>query len=371
MSRTCLASSLLAALVVTLALCLPVRADATGHVATAIEPADPEIRLPLTGDALVRRTATVALQAGPNLLAFPFGRLEIPLDTLELEVVSPAEGVTIADTFITPDARDTVQWVLSADEACEATLAVAHPLKGIEWRVEYTATMHREAEALSVGADIVLTNKSKLEFPAARLELPTGGRVSTALRQNDTFQLPAFTAEAVPYRSLFIYDPARFGGTVTAVLRVLRDRDDPFSTGPLPAGKVRIYAPGQPAAYVGEDAFGYLPPRESVDLKLGPVPDVTVARKLVKSTQVEVRSDVRNKLVLFHQDDEVEFEVKNLRRASLVLHVRDRIEGDWTILRHSLPFERIDAATVEFVIPLGAGETRKLGYTARRHNLQP
>lgn len=371
MSRTCLAVSRLLALAFALGLCLPLGADDTGHVATALDLADPEIRLPLAGDALVRRTATMALQAGPNLLAFPFGRLDMTLDALELEVVSPAEGVTITDTFITPDARDTVQWVLSAREPCEVTIVVAHPLKGIEWRVEYTATMHREAEALSIGADIVLTNKSKLEFPAARLEMPTGGRVSTALRQNDTFQLPVFIADAVLYRSLFVYDPARFGGTVTAVLRVLRDRDDPFSTGPLPAGKVRIYAPGQPAAYVGEDALPYLPPRESVDLKLGAVPDVTVARKILKSSQVEVRSDVRNKLVLFHQDDEVEFEVKNLRRAPLVLHVRDRIEGDWTILRHSLPFERIDAATVEFVVPLGAGETRKLGYTARRHNLQP
>lgn len=371
MSRTLFTSSRLVALVVALGLCLPVGADDTGHVATAVALAEPEIRLPPAGDALVRRTATVALQAGPNLLAFPFGRLDIPLDALELDVVAPAEGVTISDTFIAPDARDTVQWVLSADEEREATLAIAHPLKGIEWRVEYTATMHREAEALTVGADIVLANKSKLDFPAARLELPTGDRVSTALRQNDTFQLAVFAAEAIPYRSLFVYDPARFGGTVTAVLRVLRDRDDPFSTGALPSGRVRIYAPGQPAAYVGEDTIGYLPPRESVDLRLGPVPEVTVARKLVKSTQVEVRSDVRNKLVLFHQDDEVELEVRNLRRSPLVLHVRDRIEGDWSILRHSLPYERIDAATVEFVIPLAAGETRKLAYTARRHNLEP
>lgn len=350
---------------------LPMFGDDTGHVVTAMVLRDPVIRLPISGNALVRQTVEVDLQEGSNVVSFAFGRLEIPLDTLELEVLSPSEAVAVRDMRIAPDSRDTVRWELAADEACRATLAIRHPLKGIEWRVEYAAVINRDAETLDISANAILTNNSKLEFAGARLEIPGGHEVVTDLKQSDTFQLPLFTATGVPCRSLFVYDPSRYGGSTTAVLRVLRDRGDRFSAGPLMAGKVRIYGPGAPAAYIGEDELPYLPPHESVDMKLGALPGVTVARKLVKSAQVGVKSDIRKKLVLFNQDDEVEFEVKNLCKSPVVLYIRDKIADDWAILRHSMPFEKIDAGTVEFVVSVQANETRKFTYVARRFNLQP
>ena len=142
-------------------------------------------------------------------------------------------------------------------------------------------------------------------------------------------------------------------------------------TGPVPAGKVRMYGPGSPGVYLGEADIPYLAPREPVDIKLGAVPDVPVARKLVSATKIDTKSDARDKLVLFNEDDAVELEVKNLRKVPVELLVRDDIAGDWSIVNQSDPFKRVDVDTIEFSVKLEPGETRKVTYTARRYNLQP
>ena len=370
MSRTVIPTLILLALCASMVTALPVAAGA-GHLTVAFEPAHPHLRLPFTGDAILTRTVTLPLQAGPNVVSFPFGRLDIPLDAVELDIPETAEGVQAGDVTIAPDARDTAQWLIHAEEACEVGLILTHPLKGIEWRVEYQATVNAETETLDVAGHLSLTNKSRLSFPEVRLELPTGTVETTPLPQQETLQLLLLEVAGIPYRPLFVHDTARFGGAVTALARVVRNGDDIFSSRAVPPGRVSIYGPGRPAVYVGEDTIPYLPPREAVELKLGAVPDVSVSRKLASSTQVEVRTDVRNRLVLFHQDDNVEFEVKNLRRVPLVVNLRDRVQGDWDLLLHSLPFERVDADQMEFLVHVAPGETHRVTYTARRHNLEP
>ncbi len=297
----------------------PASADEPGHITTADVLENPEILLPLSGDAYLRRTATVDLAPGMNLLTFAFGQLSIPLDKLEIAIVAPSEGVGIKALTIAPEAGTVVRLEIAAEKACEATILMAFPLKGIEWRCAYTATIDRDRETLDISAAVVFTNKSKIEFEMARVELPGGHIVTTPLRLNETFEVPLFSADAVAYRAAFIYDPARYSGGTTAILAVMRDRDDIFCSRPVPTGSLRLFATGSSATDLGSTTLPYLAPHEPVDIRLGTVPEVTVGRKVLASTQVDVSKDIRNKLVLFHQDDTVEFEVKNARKTPVVL----------------------------------------------------
>lgn len=342
-----------------------------GRLVTSTDLAGPILRLPISGDAWLRQTATVRLSAGPNDMAFAFGALEIPLDKLEIDITDPPGAVEITDTAIAPEDGGSILWRLSAAQNCAATMEIAFPLKGIEWRCEYDLSLPSDPAKVEVNAWAVITNKSKIEFPWAQLTFPGGHPLAAQLIQNETVKLPLFSAAGLACEPALVYDPAKYKGDVTAVLRLARDGQDVFSAKVVPGGKVIIRSPGPSATYLGEDTLPYLAPNERVDVRLGIVPEVTVARKVIKSTQVEPKTDVRNKLVLFHQDDEIEFEIKNMRKTAVRLELKDRIAGDWKMIKHSDPFEREDAETIRFDLELEPGTTRKVTYTARRMNLEP
>ncbi len=350
---------------------VPPAAAEPGHLVAAAAPQAPVLRLPLSGDAWLQQTFSVLLAPGPNDLSFAFGRLEVSLDDLDLAVLSPTAGVSVAAISIPPDARDTIIWELDAEQACQATLALSHPLKGIDRRVDYTAILHADGQNLDVAAKLVVANHSKLVFDSAKLLLPDGRELTAALPQGDTFELPLFSAPGVAYKPRLIYDTDRYGTAVAAVLRLGREGDDTFSAGSLTGGKITFRTPGDAGGYVGDDNLPLLPPHEPVDVKLGAVPEITVTRTLVASTQAPVKSDVRGKLALFNQEDDVELEVKNLRPTPVTVTLRDNIAGDWTMLRSSLPYTKFSAGTVEFLVSLQPGEAQKVKYLARRNNLQP
>lgn len=346
-------------------------ADEMGHLVTVTELADPVLIVPLSGDTVLQQTVALSLDGGTNRLSFAFGRLEIPLDRLQVQVVRPTEGVSLSEVAINPAIRDTAQWTVVAAYPCRAELAVSYPLKGIEWRVEYSAQINRETETLDITAKVILTNRSRLDFPAVTIRLPGGDVLTTRLRQNETCQAPLYAAEGVPYRPVFIYDPPRYGASTVGLLRVSRDREDRFGSQLVVPGRIRLWLPAPPATCVGEDTLSYLPPREPVDIKLGTIPQLSVTRRLVRADQQDVKSDIRGRLVLFNEEDEVEFEVQNQLRSPVVLHLRDRLVGDWVMVRSAGPFEKLDAETIELVTQIAAGETRKISYVARRLNLEP
>lgn len=346
-------------------------ADQPGHVVASTTPRGPELTLPLSGDAFLRQMVSADLSAGMNTLAFPFGRLEVPIERLQVSVATPPTGVRMVDVRFAPDARDTVLWDLEAESAGEAVFALAYPLKGIEWRCEYVGSLDQAERSLALRGRVSFTNRSKIEFDSVLVGLPGGHTVATKLKQNETFQMDFLPESKLPYTSSLIFDAAKYGGSVMAVLKLARDDETCFSAMAVPGGRLRIFAPGKGGMLLGEDTLPYLPPREEAEVRLGPVPEITVARKVLSSTKVDEKTDIRNKLVLFHQDDEVELEIKNQRPDPVSLIVRDRISDDWRMMKHSAPYVKANADTIAFSVDLEGGAATKITYTARRHNLQP
>lgn len=331
----------------------------------------PTIRIPLSGDAYLLRTCTVALPAGETTVAYPFARFETPLDAVRFEVLAPAAGVDVSRANLAPDSKDTVRWVLAAREATEARVRIGHALKGVEWRVEYAADLDRARQRLTLNGQFIVTNRTKLDWRGAQMQLPDGSCQTLDLPQGQTVQVPFAIGTDIPYESALAYDPARYGNGVTPVVRTLRDGTDAFSVRRLLAGKVRLFAAGAPREFLGEDNIALLPANEPLEIRLPAVTDVQVSRRVAKSTQVDPRTDIRDKVVLFHQDDEIEYDVRNLRRAPVTLVVRDKLDGDWSVPKSSLTVAKTDADTAEWSVSLQPGETQKVTYTVRRINQQP
>ena len=358
---------------VLLAVCaaFPALGDGPDHLATTVSLQESQVRLEPGKDAYVTQTTRIELAAGDNDLAFDFGTLGIPLDALDFGVEAAAGRLAVSELSIVPQAPGVAHWTVTADERCDAQVTVGFPLKGIEWRVEYSAVVYRDVATLDIEAGLVVTNKSPIQFPAAQVSLPGGLSLVTPLKRDETLEAHLYTANSVPYQASFVYDAPRYGAGVVALMRVLRQGDAQFAQSPVPAGKIQLYSPGAPGVYLGEDNLPYLAPREPLNIKLGTVPDLPVARKLVSATRIDTKSDVRDKLVLFNEDDVVEIEVKNLRKVPVDVLVRDEIAGDWSIVKQSDEFSRVDADTIQFEVTLQPGETKTIGYTARRYNLQP
>jgi hypothetical protein len=365
MSRTALLLAVLCLAAVT------ANAQEPGVIGPILDLGAPTIRVALTGDAYLLRTCKLDLPAGKTVVAYPFARFDTPLDAVRIEVLSPAAGVELSGTTLAPDSKDVVRWTLTAREATAAQIRITHALKGVDWRIEYGADLDRAAQKLNLSGQFIVTNKTKLDWRGAQVQLPDGTCVALDLEQGQTAQIPVAVGAGIAYDCTLMYDPSRYGNNVTPVIRALRDGTDAFCGRRLLAGKVRIFAAGTPREYLGDDSLALLPSAEPLEIKLPGVSDVQVARRVAKSTQVEPRTDIRDKVILFTQDDDIEYEIRNLRRAPVTLLVRDKLDGDWGVQKSSLTVTKTDGDTAEWTTSLQPGETQKVTYTIRRLNQQP
>jgi hypothetical protein len=331
----------------------------------------PTLYLPLSGDAYVVRAFTLDLPPGETVIAYPFARFETPLDAVRFEVLSPTSGVQVGGAMLAPESKDVVRWSLTARDRTRAQARISHPLKGVEWRIEYTADLDRTRQKLTLNGQFFLTNRSIIDWHGTRVQFPDGTGATVELPQGQSTQIPVAVAAEIPYEAALVCDPARYGNGVTPIIRAVREGGDAFSRRPLLPGKVRIFAAGVPREYLGEDRLPFLPASEPLEMNLPAVNDVVVVRRVAKSTQVEPRTDIRDKVVLYHQDDELEYEVRNLRRVPVMILVRDKFDGDWIVTKTNVPVNKADADTAEWSVTVQAGETRQVTYTVRRLNQQP
>jgi hypothetical protein len=126
---------------------------------------------------------------------------------------------------------------------------------------------------------------------------------------------------------------------------------------PLPKGIVRVYkrdTSGSPQ-FIGEDNVDHTPKDEDVALELGNAFDIAAERRQVDFTKIADR--------VF----EVGFEIKlrNHKEGPISVRVVEPVGGDWTMIQNSHPFKKTDAFTVEFAVPVAAGQETVLTYRVR------
>jgi hypothetical protein len=126
---------------------------------------------------------------------------------------------------------------------------------------------------------------------------------------------------------------------------------------PLPKGKIRVYKADRSGSqqFIGEDWIDHTPKDETVKIKLGNAFDVVGER-----TQKDFRKLASN---LY----EVEWEIalRNHKSEAQTVTVIEPVPGDWQVITSSHTYEKIQAHTLKYQIPVPKEGATKLAYRVR------
>lgn len=320
------------------------------------------------------------------------------------------------DTILKP----TLDWRIHADKAAKLDAEICYVTGGINWDADYNVVAPENGDLMDFTGWVTIANGSGKVFKEARLQLIAGdvaklheseispfasGGVAfdrgsptvkeeafdefhlyslplpTTLHDNESKQVEFVRAMGVKTQRIFIYDGSDGNSSAYQGYRMeqLRDMDD-YGSGsnpkvmvireikndaanhlgmPLPRGNIRFYRQDSRGnlQFTGEDRIDHTPKDETLRLNLGSSFDLVGERK-----RTEFKTD-RNVGWL---DETFEIKVRNHKKDEAVeIRVIEHLSRwiNWEIRDNSAKFEKKDAQTIEFRVPLKPGEEGVVTYT--------
>ena len=275
-----------------------------------------------------------------------------------------------ADYVMVINAADTLSdltgWV-TIDNKSGATYRNA-ALKLVAGDVNRAQDGRRNARAMELAAKSVAADASR-EFQSEgffEYHLYTlDGR--TTVKDNQTKQLSLMAAAEVPVVKHLMYYGAQdyyrnaYGmpisnQKVAVYLEIKNSKENRLGI-PLPKGKIRVYKADRSGSqqFIGEDWIDHTPKDERVKIKMGDAFDVVGSR-----TQKDWKKIASN---LY----EVEWEIslRNHKKEDQTVTVIEPVPGDWQVLTSTHQFEKVEAHTLRYQIPVPKEGATKLTYRVR------
>jgi len=307
-------------------------------------------------------------------------------------------------------AKPTLVWLLRNRVAAAQKIEASYLTSGITWKADYVMVVNAGDTRSDLTGWVTIDNKSGATYGNAALKLVAGdinraqsprpspkmmemaARASSAddarrdfvsegffeyhlytldgrttIKDNQTKQLSLMSAADVPIQKHLVYYGAQdyyrtqYGAPVSnqkvAVLLELRNSKENRLGVPLPKGKVRVYkadASGS-AQFIGEDWIDHTPRDERVKIKVGDAFDVVGER-----VQKEFRKIASNTW-------EVEWEIalRNHKKEDQTVTVIEPVPGDWQVLHATHKYDKPEAHTLTFQVPVPKEGAAKLTYRVR------
>jgi hypothetical protein len=205
--------------------------------------------------------------------------------------------------------------------------------------------------------------------------------LATTLRDRETKQVEFVRAAGVKAERLYVYDgafidPNRYGGYNAENIRhdenygtqsnpkvwILREIANTKNNRlglPLPKGRVRFYrADGEQLQFTGEVNIDHTAKEELLRFQTGFAFDLVGERKRMNFTRNERRNEAT---------ESFEITVRNRKEEATEIRVVEHLArwANWEVTEKTQEFTRLNAQTVEFRVPLAAGEEKVVGYTVR------
>lgn len=300
-------------------------------------------------------------------------------------------------------------------------LGMSYLTGGMSWSADYVAKLQAHSDKAELQCWATVTNTTGIPFPSARLTLMAGspnrsisinqglvvgGTSSTGTVTLDSAVAPSGgvtintrNAIRMPVGESYAYQipsPATIGqdqmnrvsvlGTrivpikrdyairiptlgdsgfatesnesrphTSAVLSILFVNDQASHLGvPLPSGSVRVYEKdsGGQERYTGAASMGDTPKREHVSLTLSNVFDVYAGYRVLESKRM-------GKHLLRKT---VETTIHNEKATPVVVRVVQSYESRWSPVSETIKSEKLDSSTVQWKVPIKAGEDRTVKY---------
>ncbi|NIA13011.1 MAG: DUF4139 domain-containing protein [Nitrospiraceae bacterium] len=302
-------------------------------------------------------------------------------------------------------AKPSLIWTLG-NRKTEQTLEATYLTNGISWRADYVITLAKDDASLDVAGWVTMDNQSGATYRDATLKLVAGevnvverafrakgGMVmrdmamaadempreesfaeyhlytmprKTTIKQNQSKQLRLLSGTGVQCAKKYEYRgqaqfysnriPPMKNERVGVLLEFRNDKANQLGI-PLPAGVMRIYQEDSDGMlqFAGEDRIDHTPKDEDIRLRMGKAFDVIGER---------VQTDYQR---LSNKVHEAEFEItlRNHKESGIIVDVVEPMPGDWTITNQSHPFEKRDAQTAVFSLPVEKDGEVKLTYRVR------
>ncbi|MBZ0264843.1 hypothetical protein K8I28_09250 [bacterium] len=169
-----------------------------------------------------------------------------------------------------------------------------------------------------------------------------------------TTLIPMLTVPQISYEMVYVYDATIFNDRVSTQLKFTLDG---ATAKALPAGTVRIF---QGSAMIGEDKIDHTPPGSEINLNVAQSFDLTAKRERISEKPISDGGTIESYKVT----------LGNSKTTGVLITVLERVFGNWTVPHATLNGSAVeavkrDARTVQFDIPVPAGETVSLTYDIR------
>jgi hypothetical protein len=307
-------------------------------------------------------------------------------------------------------ARPTLVWLLRNQTAAAQKVEASYLTGGITWKADYVLVVNDTDTTSDLTGWVTIDNKSGATYASAALKLVAGdlnrardGRRDhrlmelaakaaspsaagrdfaeegffeyhlytldgrTTIKNQQTKQLSLLSAAAVPVTKHLMYYGAQdyyrtsygmpMSNQKVSVLLELKNSKEHRLGVPLPKGKVRVYKADSSGSqqFIGEDWINHTPQNERVKIKLGEAFDVVGER-----TQKEYR-----KLAPGLWEVEWEISLRNHKQQDQTVTVIEPVPGDWQVLHSTHRYEKPEAHTLRFSIPVPREGAAKLVYRVR------
>jgi hypothetical protein len=380
--------------------------DIVGSTKLLSKYVDQEISV-VTGDGQ-EYVGTLLSGAGDVILEAADGTITV----LKLEQIKEFTFPALPEGLIT---RPTLVWQLSSAAGGTQDVEVTYLTGGVNWQANYIVVLADDEQSIDLDGWVTLDNRSGTSYEDAKLKLIAGDihRAPTAgyaverdlvleaapaveqaveergffeyhlydvqrpvtVKDQQTKQIQFATGSDVPAEKFFVYDGGqyRFSGFYQPL-------DDPgygtisnekvmvmleFTNGeeqglgiPLPKGTLRVYKKDVDGSslLIGEDAINHTPRDEQVRLYVGDAFDI-VGERVQTDFQVDYDDD--------WMEESFEITVRNHKDEDIEIRVVEHMFrwSEWSIEDASHEYEKMDAQTIEFTVPVEANGETVVTYT--------
>ena len=307
-------------------------------------------------------------------------------------------------------AKPTLVWLLRNQTPAAQRVEASYLTSGISWKSDYVMVVSADDRKSDLTGWVTIDNKSGATYANAALKLVAGdlnrardGRRDakmmemaakmaatpqashdfaaegffeyhlysldgrTTIKNQQTKQLTLMNATDVPITKHLVYYGAQdyyrnsYGVPISnqkvAVLLEIKNSAEHRLGVPLPKGKVRVYKAdsGGSQQFIGEDWIDHTPKDERVKIKLGQAFDVVGER-----TQKDWR-----KIGGGIWEVEWEISLRNHKKQDQTVTVIEPVPGDWQVLHTTHKFDKPEAHTLKFQVPVPREGSAKIVYRVR------
>jgi hypothetical protein len=289
-----------------------------------------------------------------------------------------------------------LRWRIQSDSSRQLQGKLSYLAGGLSWSAYYKAILNESETQMALTSWVTVQNTSGRDYKNAKLTLiagelrrvappapvsPPRAVVPLAAQEKEIETQPTFEyhqyefprritltdrkslelsfirADAVTVSKHYVYEAA-LSPHVRVEIRSVNDGAHGLGIA-LPAGVVRLYKETQDGIQlIGEDSLGHTPTGEKIALVPGMAFDLK-ADRVLKDRQVVGRDELGRELYR----DTYEITLRNQKDSDVVIEVKERLQGTWKIVSAEPSYEKLDASTVLFTVPVKARAAAKVTYT--------